>query len=35
MAAAEVAVALALVLRFHRQFQGLDIDTADTMRETR
>ena len=35
MAAAEVAVALALVLRFHHQFQGLDIDTADTMRETR
>jgi len=33
MAAAEVAVALALVLRFHRQFQGLDVDTASTMRE--
>ena len=33
MAAAEVAVALALVLRFYRQFQTLDVDAADTMRE--
>jgi len=33
MAAAEVAVALALVLRFHRQFHGLDVDTASSMRE--
>ena len=33
MAAAEVAVGLALVLRFYRQFQTLDVDAADTMRE--
>jgi NADH-quinone oxidoreductase subunit K len=33
MAAAEVAVALALVLRFHRQFRTLDVDAADGMRE--
>ncbi|MDZ4858860.1 MAG: NADH-quinone oxidoreductase subunit NuoK [Candidatus Hydrogenedentes bacterium] len=32
MAAAEVAVALALVLRFYRQFQTLDADAANTMR---
>lgn len=32
MAAAEVAIALALVMRFYRQFQTLDVDTADTMR---
>lgn len=32
MAAAEVAVALALVLRFYRQFQTLDSDAANTMR---
>ena len=32
MAAAEVAVALALVLRFYRQFQTLDTDAANTMR---
>lgn len=32
MAAAEVAVALALVLRFYRQFQTLDSDAASTMR---
>ena len=29
----EVAVALALVLRFHRQFLTLDADAADSMRE--
>ncbi len=33
MAAAEVAIGLALVLRFYRQFQTLDVDAADTMRE--
>lgn len=33
MAAAEVATALALVLRFHRQFQTLDTDAANTMKE--
>ncbi len=33
MAAAEVAIGLALVLRFYRQFQTLDMDAADTMRE--
>ncbi len=33
MAAAEVAVGLALVLRFYRQFQTLDVDAADSMRE--
>ena len=33
MAAAEVAAALALVLRFHRQFQTLDTDAANTMKE--
>lgn len=32
MAAAEVAVGLALVLRFYRQFQTLDIDAASRMR---
>ena len=32
MAAAEVAVALALVLRFYRQFQTLDTNAANTMR---
>ena len=32
MAAAEVVVALALVLRFYRQFQTLDSDAANTMR---
>lgn len=32
MAAAEVAVGLALVLRFYRQFQTLDADAANTMR---
>jgi len=32
MAAAEVAVGLALVLRFHRQFRTLDIDAASRMR---
>ncbi len=32
MAAAEVAVALALVLRFYRQFQTLDVDSASTMK---
>jgi NADH-quinone oxidoreductase subunit K len=32
MAAAEVAVALALVLRFYRQFQSLDADAANSMR---
>jgi len=32
MAAAEVAVALALVLRFYRHFQTLDSDAANTMR---
>ena len=32
MAAAEVAVALALLLRFYRQFQTLDSDMANTMR---
>lgn len=35
MAAAEVAVGLALVLRFYRQFQTLDVDAADSMRERR
>jgi NADH-quinone oxidoreductase subunit K len=33
MAAAEVAVGLAIVLRFYRQFQTLDVDAADGMRE--
>lgn len=33
MAAAEVAVALALVLRYYRQFHGLDADAASMMRE--
>lgn len=33
MAAAEVAVGLALVLRFYRQFQTLDVDAADSMQE--
>jgi len=33
MAAAEVAIGLALVLRFYRQFQTLDVDAADSMRE--
>lgn len=33
MAAAEVAVGLALVLRFYRQFQTLDVDAANSMRE--
>lgn len=33
MAAAEVAVGLALVLRFHRQYQTLDVDAADRLRE--
>lgn len=33
MAAAEVAVALALVLRYYRQFNGLDADAASMMRE--
>ena len=32
MAAAEVAIALALVLRFYRQFQTLNSDMANTMR---
>lgn len=32
MAAAEVAVALALVLRFHQQFKTLDGDAASLMR---
>lgn len=32
MAAAEVAVGLALVLRFYRQFHTLDIDAASRMR---
>lgn len=32
MAAAEVAVGLALVLRYYRQFQTLDIDAASRMR---
>lgn len=32
MAAAEVAVALALVLRFYKQFQTLDVDAANAMR---
>ena len=32
MAAAEVAIALALVLRFYRQFQTLNSDAANTMR---
>lgn len=32
MAAAEVAVALALVLRFYHQFKSLDADAANTMR---
>lgn len=32
MAAAEVAVGLALVLRFYRQFRTLDIDAASRMR---
>lgn len=32
MAAAEVAVGLALVLRFYRQFKSLDIDDASVMR---
>ena len=33
MAAAEVAVGLALVLRFHRQYRTLDVDAADRLRE--
>jgi NADH-quinone oxidoreductase subunit K len=33
MAAAEVAVGLALVLRFHRHYQTLDLDAADRLRE--
>ncbi len=33
MAAAEVAVGLAIVLRFYRQFQTLDVDAANSMRE--
>lgn len=33
MAAAEVAVGLALVLRFHRQYQTLDVDAADRLQE--
>jgi NADH-quinone oxidoreductase subunit K len=33
MAAAEVAVGLALVLRFYRQYQTLDVDAADSLRE--
>ena len=33
MAAAEVAVALAIVLRFYRQYQTLDVDAADRLRE--
>jgi NADH-quinone oxidoreductase subunit K len=33
MAAAEVAVGLALVLRFHRQYQTLDLDAANRLRE--
>jgi NADH-quinone oxidoreductase subunit K len=33
MAAAEVAIGLALVLRFYRQFQTLDVDAADSMQE--
>lgn len=32
MAAAEVAIALALLLRFYRQFQTLDSDMANIMR---
>jgi NADH-quinone oxidoreductase subunit K len=32
MAAAEVAVGLALILRFHAQFKSLDADAADTMK---
>jgi NADH-quinone oxidoreductase subunit K len=32
MAAAEVAVGLALVLRFYRQFRTLDIDAASRLR---
>ena len=32
MAAAEVAVALALVLRYYHQFRTLDVDAASTMR---
>jgi NADH-quinone oxidoreductase subunit K len=33
MAAAEVAVGLALVLRFYREYQTLDLDAADRLRE--
>ncbi len=33
MAAAEVAVGLALVLRFYHQYQTLDVDAADRLRE--
>lgn len=33
MAAAEVAIGLALVLRFYRQYQTLDADAADSMQE--
>ena len=33
MAADEVAVALAIVLRFYRQYQTLDVDAADRLRE--
>ncbi|MDX9974973.1 MAG: NADH-quinone oxidoreductase subunit NuoK [FCB group bacterium] len=32
MAAAEVAVGLALIMRFHRQFKSLDADAANTMK---
>lgn len=32
VAAAEVAVALGLLLQFYRRFQTLDIDTADRLR---
>ncbi len=31
LAAAEVSVALALVLQFYRRFKTLDVDSADTM----
>jgi NADH-quinone oxidoreductase subunit K len=32
MAAAEVAIGLALVLQFYRQFKTLDVDAANRMR---
>lgn len=32
MAAAEVAVGLALILRYHHHFKTLDADAADTMK---